>query len=81
MTAVKLIKGNVERVAEGNRVQQLMGAGFRPLSVSEAKTADTDPAKDIDEMTVPELKALAKAKGMEGYNSLTKQELLEILKG
>lgn len=48
-------------------------------------TPDTVPeekiGKDIEDMTVEELKTLAKEKGLTGVSSLTKADLLAILKG
>ena len=37
--------------------------------------------KALDEMTVSELKVLAKEKGLEGTSGLNKEEILSVLKG
>ena len=37
-------------------------------------------SESLEEMTVSDLKAMAKEKGLEGYSGLSKAELLELLK-
>nr|WP_288974966.1 Rho termination factor N-terminal domain-containing protein [uncultured Blautia sp.] len=41
---------------------------------------EEEPVKTIEDMTLPELKALAKEKGIKGAGSLNKEELLAVLK-
>lgn len=77
---MRLIRKNVERVAVTEaQIEKLKAQGFRPIGgdVAEADQADVD----INTKTVAELKAIAKEKEIEGYSSLTKEELLAVLKG
>lgn len=75
-----LKRDNVERVTESESVaDKLKAQGFRPIEAV-VHNQDTDKAVDIVSMTVPELKVLAKEKGIEGAGSLNKEELLAVLK-
>lgn len=80
---MRLIKGNIERIAVDEvKISKLKADGFKELNVS-AKAAPEPPAeqpKNLEEMTIPELKALAKEKGIDGANSLNKEDLLSALK-
>jgi len=78
---MRLIKGNVERIVENEaKAARLKSDGFKDLSEPEVHEDGGAGAVDITSMNVTQLKALAKEKGLEGYSSLTKEELLEILK-
>ncbi|MCY7166373.1 Rho termination factor N-terminal domain-containing protein [Streptococcus gallolyticus] len=45
------------------------------------KTAEVEENDSLSDLNVKELKELAKQRGIEGYSTLTKQELLEVLNG
>lgn len=44
------------------------------------KQEATNEAKTLEDMTYNELKILAKERGIEGYNKMKKQDLIETLK-
>lgn len=86
---MRLIKGNIERIVEDKvKADRLMADGFKELNaVAKADPeapieleSPAEPEKQLEDMTVPELKALAKEKGIEGATSLNKEDLLAVLK-
>lgn len=74
---MRLIKDNVERVADGAQADKLKVLGFKEIGNSAAVGPED---KSLDKMSSNQLKALAKEKGIEGAYSLTKAELLAVLK-
>lgn len=77
---MRLIRNNVERIAEGEaQIRKLKAAGFQSMEPAEDKLEE-EPKPELDKMKADELKALAKEKGIEGASSLTKEELLTVLK-
>lgn len=86
---MRLIKGNVERIVEDQvKAEKLIADGFKELSSVETVQSETlaepenspDREKNLEDMTVPELKALAKEKGIDGFSSLNRDDLLSVLK-
>lgn len=75
---MRLFKGNVERIAESQaKISKLKAEGF--LEMGALPDEDSVP-KNVEEMSLSELKDLARKKGLTGYSSLAKAELLEALK-
>lgn len=77
---MRLKRGNVEREADGIKAKQLMKDGFEMVENVRAQSPEVSVKKDLSEMTVEELKNLAKEKGISGASALTKTELQEVLK-
>lgn len=86
---MRFIKGNVERIVKDDLIaSKLIADGFKELGevkevephVQEEPEIPPEPEKNLEDMTVPELKALAKEKGIEGASSLGKEDLLAVLK-
>lgn len=77
---MRLKRGNVEREADGIKAEQLMKDGFEMVENVRAQSPEVSVKKDLSEMTVEELKNLAKEKGISGVSALTNAELQEVLK-
>lgn len=78
-----LKKGNVERIVKNEAAaQKLKTEGFAEVKDEAIPAPDAGlEGKPLEEMTVPELKALAKGRGLEGVSGLNKEELLTVLQG
>lgn len=77
---MRLIMNNVERIAESEaQIRKLETAGFKPLEEA-AGEGKAGLKPELEKMKADELKALAKEKGIEGAASLTKDELIAVLK-
>lgn len=77
---MRYINGNVERITESEAMAaKLKALGFKAMDFPSDKEVEND-VTDIEKMTVANLKAVAKKKGIEGAGSLNKEELLAVLK-
>jgi len=57
------------------------GFGFALISSDTTYTPDALVEADLEAMTVTELKALARRRGLRGYSGLSKEELIDLLSG
>lgn len=56
-----------------------MGKGYKVKEVNEQKKKSEQPNNNLQSLKVDELKEMAKEKGIENYDSLKKDELIEVL--
>lgn len=57
----------------------LLRRHYPPKKSVEVETKEVEETDSLSDLNVKELKELAKQRGIEGYSTLTKQELLEVL--
>ncbi len=68
---------NVSKDALNGKVKK---AEVKKAEVKETKTTKEEVKTDLSKMTVAELKKVAKEKGISGYTTMKKEELLNVLK-
>lgn len=80
---INLIKSNVERIAESDeQAEKLKSQGFERVTGLGKDTADVPPSdevKRIQDMTVKELRGVAKENGIELPSSLSKDDIVKII--
>lgn len=83
---MRVIKENVEREVDASKCEQLLKDGYKLVETSrdskkKSSEATVEAPGDLDNMSLAELRTVAKEKGLSGYSSLSKDELMSVLKG
>lgn len=74
-----IINSNVERIIEDEMLAKYKALGYKEISSSKANDNATEN-KPLSKMKVDELKALATELGIENTDSLTRDELIAVIK-
>lgn len=78
---MRLYKENVERIADSEaKIAKLKAAGYRERNPVSAPELSGQAPLNLTDMSIGQLRELAKEKKLEGSASLTKAELLAALK-
>lgn len=78
---MRVIRNNVELEIDEDTLEQYKKEGYIPLENlnTKADKLDANEKKTLKDMTVAELKEIAKERGIDNADSLTKKELLALL--
>ncbi|OUC52571.1 hypothetical protein B7939_01215 [Eggerthia catenaformis] len=85
MSDIRVIRGNVERVIDDSLLDSFKEQGYKTvdeyLGKNEEKDTESVSALNVDlkDLTADKLKEMAKERGLTGYSSLTKEELIAVL--
>ncbi|EPY2274504.1 Rho termination factor N-terminal domain-containing protein [Clostridium sporogenes] len=75
----RLIRDNVERAVNDEYIRdKLIKQGYKLIEETQNVQEDL---KKLNDLTIEELRELAKGKGIEGISKLKKDELIEVLEG
>lgn len=74
-----IINSNVERIIEDEMLAKYKALGYKEISSSKANDNALEN-KPLSKMKVDELKALATELGIENTDSLTRDELIAVIK-
>lgn len=74
-----IINSNVERIIEDEMLAKYKALGYKEISSSKAND-NAHENKPLSKMKVDELKALATELGIENTDSLTRDELIAVIK-
>ncbi len=80
---MRLIKDNVERVTEDtDRIARLKAEGFKEINCDPGRKENIPAEEEVslEKLSAADLRKLAKEKGVEGYSSLSKDELLAVIR-